>query len=551
MKGNLRHIALYTALIVSIYAFYALSYWGHMNYFEQMQLFTPTQSYILEYLKIPGGINTIFSQWLTQWYFNSWVGSLIPAMICTTFAFFIGKEHNHNPFVAIGSAFALFIFCFSSKDYMVAGATAITIAVAFIFIGRKIDSAIIRMLLGLILSLFAGPFAGLIYALATIRKFYEIVPCFIVFFIFKSFINFDLSSQRIFMGTEFNRLVHKTQIEPFLISGFVLAMYYLKKLPWKRVITISQWGISLVLVVVTIISLYINRDEEIYLRYDKLARNYKWEEILKLEKTHPLMMRPTVLYTNLALAQLGQIGNDLFKHLQSGPEGLIPPFIKEADYAIMASDIYYHIGLINTAERFAWEGEESTLNGQRSVRAIKRIAQCNIIKENYPVARRFLAILKNTSCYRKWAIQAEEYINNKTTNKVAEWETIRSRMIKEDLFYSAVEVDKILARMFLNNPQNMLAYNYVLSNCLLKKDLNLFMQIFRPNIFGRDVPKYYKEAYLYEMGRRNHDSLKGFSGADQLVIKRIHDFINIYQANPKDKRLNDYKDSYLWYLSKQ
>lgn len=74
---------------------------------------------------------------------------------------------------------------------------------------------------------------------------------------------------------------------------------------------------------------------------------------------------------------------------------------------MMTSDIYYELGMLNTARRFAFEAQESIPNSQKSGRLTKRLAEVAIIDGQYELARRYLHLLKQTFAYSKWKLHRQ------------------------------------------------------------------------------------------------------------------------------------------------
>lgn len=553
MKQHITPIT-YCVIAISLFLFFAFGYWGHMNYHEQLQMFSNTWSYIAGLLKYAGGVNDIFARWLTQWYFNHWIGSIIASFVCTLFAFCIAKTKKHNPIIAVSSALLLLGLQFIHKDQMMAGATAMLFVEIFILIENRLTAqklqqpsdSIRRIILSIILSIIAGPYAALIFVICTIRKWYEIIPPFLVMIVYKIFVYYQAPLIAHFMGTEYFRYVTQFVWEPFGIGGFIILINYSDRIKWSKFI---QWGLSLIVICYTIYNIYDKRDEELILKFDKLARFHKWEQIIELSEKHSKKYKMIVMYTNLALVHTERIGNELFKHNQFGVEGLIPNYDKGVDINLVSSEIFYHLGMINSAERCAFECQEAIPDDQKSVRAIKRLAQCNIIKEDYDVARRYLAMLKETYTYRRWALQAEEYINANQTNGVMEWATIRARMPKNDNFYTVQQYDKVLMMLVKEAESFKYAYDYLLSYVLLKKDVDQFMEIFRPQRYTKGIPRYYNEAYLYYVGSKNPEALNNISQMDRQLLSRMQEFIKILKANNNDPRIDNYKDLYLWYIA--
>ena len=142
------------------------------------------------------------------------------------------------------------------------------------------------------------------------------------------------------------------------------------------------------------------------MEYDYLVRIRDWKGIIaKAEKKTPDLPM-SVSATNLALAMTNQLGERAFDFYQRGSEGLLPPFERNFSTTQLTGEIYFYLGLINTAQRFAFEAMEAIPDYNKSARMIKRLAETNLINGEYEVARKYLQMLDKTIFYRPWAQQA-------------------------------------------------------------------------------------------------------------------------------------------------
>lgn len=117
----------------------------------------------------------------------------------------------------------------------------------------------------------------------------------------------------------------------------------------------------------------------------------------------------TVFLYNLAQAQKGELPDNLLKITpiemgtlwQIGPEA---PLLEIK----MINELYYVLGDVTYAERAAMMGNVFA-PGNRNVRMIKRLAECNLISGDQPAANKYLGILKKTYAYRNWAEKGSLY----------------------------------------------------------------------------------------------------------------------------------------------
>ena len=507
-------------------------------------MFMYNETYIKHLLQQPGGLISIVARWFTQWYINPWIGAIFPSTISVLFGFLISKKiSNRNTYFI--SAFLLMVMMhFTLKDHMMAGAMAMLLTTCCLF--ADIKSPVWRIASSTAISVIAGPLAGLTYTLSSFHRIYELLPPLLVFTLFQTTVSSQYSFIVNFLGCEYYRDSLELRYEPYITGLFIIFIGQFRRVAAKGYVAYVLCALS---VIAFSISAFTSRAEEVVLQYDKLARQQRWNDIIHLADKHPLSSKTAALYTNLSLAQTGRIGDKLFHYEQFGEECLIPRFMIDPFTAMAGAEVFYWLGLVNTAERFTFEAQEAIPNGDKSVRAIKKLAQCNIIKGDYKVAMRYLSMLKQTACYRRWATQAEEYIKNDRSDDVAEWSTIRKRMINDDNYFSERDFDKTLAQLVVTSSDFGISYNYLLSLSLLKKDLQMFKEYYRPQVFKDKTPLYYKEAYIYNMLNDGSLHLKELQKSDHTLANRIQSFIQMYQANPDDSRLSQFKDMFIWYVA--
>ncbi len=62
----------------------------------------------------------------------------------------------------------------------------------------------------------------------------------------------------------------------------------------------------------------------------------------------------------------GQMGDRMFEFYQNGTEGLLPEFQRDFTSPLPTSEAYYHLGMVNTAQRFTFEAMEAIPNFNKS-----------------------------------------------------------------------------------------------------------------------------------------------------------------------------------------
>ena len=142
-----------------------------------------------------------------------------------------------------------------------------------------------------------------------------------------------------------------------------------------------------------------------------------------------------------------------------------------------SAETFWRLGMVNSAQRYMFDTQESILNGRKSGRCTKRIAECMIVNGHYQTAAKQLDLLKKSLFYRRWAMDAEAMMKNEATiNDHPVYGRLRRLRYKENFLYSYEELDKMFGLLFMNNTENKMALDYFMAQMLLKGNLQGFQQ---------------------------------------------------------------------------
>ena len=133
--------------------------------------------------------------------------------------------------------------------------------------------------------------------------------------------------------------------------------------------------------------------------YDVLMRRKQWKAMTdRYEKnpTESLAIRNAVLVALWSQQRISQ------QELMSGLD-LSNQTLKSVSSAFLMSEVSLPISMVNISQRSAFEAMEAIPNYNKSARALHRLVETNIITGQYDVARKYIAILEETTFYRGWA----------------------------------------------------------------------------------------------------------------------------------------------------
>ena len=290
-------------------------------------------------------------------------------------------------------------------------------------------------------------------------------------------------------------------------------------------------------------------DKEKLFGYDFMTRMGQWNKILATSDRHPMDSPIAVECVNLALAKTGHLSSDMFAFYQNGTAGLLPKYVRDHFTPGPTGTVYYHLGMINTAQTFFFEAQEGIPDFQKSARFSQALAKTNLLNGNYAVARKYVSALKQTIFYRKWAKETEKLLDNPALiEAVPEYAHLRSvRIRSKDFLFSQDEMDSMLGLLYLDNRTNTMAMDYLLTWCLLRKDLPRFLECHQLMQIGYDARHYQEAVILY--WSLTHDNTEGMPGfISRQVESRFTKFISDFRSG-KDEAImqKEYGDTYWFY----
>lgn len=495
------------AIAIIIYYFWAIPYRAALSYREGLQLFQTTRSYFDNLIGRPGGLATYIGEFLTQFFNNYWFGAAIMTALMIMYLLFSYLINNRfapnlskftNLFLSIIPLTSLWFFL-GNPDVTLTFITALTLATAGAYIFTDIKNDVtktemyIPMLAGTTLLYWLSGPATIVFTLicsAYVCKHKSVsVGSRVVFtlvaiiwlaanaFIWSFFLPYPLSYQLIGIGYLMtpNSLDGVQIIVEVLCIVTPLVATLVARLPQKIVMP-ALIAINIMAIVILYPKAF-NPTTYQLIDYDYMVRANDWESILKYSTEINPNLPLSVSATNLALGMTGQLDARAFDYYQHSTEGLIPPFAKETLSSWTTGEIFFQLGLINSAQRFYFEGMEAIPNYNKSSRAVKRLAESAIIRGDYALAEKYLHLLENTTFYKKWALRTKKLINDPgAVDNHPLYGLLRSRMIDEQYLFSEGELDKTLGQLFLKNPDNNIAKQYLIVYPLLQRDLDKFMQ---------------------------------------------------------------------------
>ena len=549
-------LTLFFGLVV--FLFWKVRYPFALTYQEQIQLFLFDDDYFFSRMAEPGGFARYIAEFLVQFYNSVTLGALIIAvlyMLIQRLTWRLMHSEYHYALSFIPSI--LLWYAMGDENVMLTYVVALLLAMTVAWGWRSWSakwSPWIKWLVALLLipvmywltgsmvllvALLMMPWtitvAALLYSLGLVLLSAHYLP-------------FPL--MRVVQGISYYRfpvtlpyLLMAIPVVVWMMSNFIRLMPKAKQ--WVKVAEIM-----LVLVVlVGFVDLGYDKKKYELIEYDYLVRVRDWNAIIaKAEKQTP-DLPVSVSATNLALAMTNQLGDRAFDFYQHGSEGLLPQFERNSAMTQLTGEIYFWLGLVNTAQRFAFEAMEAIPNYNKSARVVKRLAETNIINGQYDVARKYLQMLEKTIFYHSWAQRMMKMLGDeKSINEHPLYGTLRQYRLQEDFLFSEIELDKICGQLFMHNQKNQMAAQYLLMLPLMDRDVPRFMQ-FVQVVQNRIQynPRHCQEAIAFAFMQQGQQPPQGV--VSPMILQQMDEFARAYSQNQNTPELNRFRNTVWYYLT--
>ena len=555
-----KHSRLLLTLVfgISVFIFWRMRYPFALTFQEQLQLFLFDDDYFLERIVEPGGLARYVAEFLVQFYNSVTMGAVIIAIMMMlvqrlTWRLMRCEEHYCLSFLPA----ILLWYAMGDESVMLTYTVALVMAMACAWTlmaafpkkdnlrHQIIAKSIALFILIPIIYWIIGPMV-LLVALCVMPV--SAIWALAVMLISAHFVPFPLS--RVMIGISYYRF---PETMPYILM-VIPALIWIFSISIRRIPQQKTWvryceALALAALIGCPELGYEAKKYEL-LEYDYLVRIKDWQGIIaKAEKQTPDLPM-SVSATNLALAMTNQLGERAFDFYQRTSEGLLPKFERNFATNQLTGEIYFFLGLINTAQRFAFEAMEAIPNYNKSARVIKRLAETNLINGEYEVARKYLQMLEKTIFYRPWAKRTMAMLGDeKQIDSHPLYGTLRQYRLKEDFLFSEDELDKICGQLFMHNQKNQMAVQYLVMAPLLDRDIPRFMsyvQVVQNSISYN--PRAVQEAIAFAFLQKHQQPPQGL--VSQQTLQRLNDFGRIYSTNNSSPELEIFRNTAWYYLVK-
>ncbi len=489
-------VSISVALLIVLSVAYLCFFGGSIFFFqENNSLFIFSTDYFQKFCSEPGGLLVYAGNFLTQFYFNPFYGSLIVTalilLVCLVFIRInkrLKAERSVSLFLALLPS-GLLLLLQTRYDFYPYYILGFLLAALWFLISISPGNGIKRFILTGLFPLFyylTGSFA-LIYITLYLLYYliYEkgrpryLLPSFLILLSFLTFLLFkniiflqpvdrllfyplflyEYSSLTVYLSLFSGVLI----LYPLLIKTAGLASGKIKFQPLFSLATI------LILFSSVVFLLFRNRDPAAadIISLERAVYNQEWDEVIRQYEKSP---SPNIIgqyYYNLALSEKGELCSRMFSCQQNfGSMSLT--LARDNEQTYRAIYFYYAVGLTGEAHHLAYE-----LMVQHGFRPenIKMLIKTELINGNFRIAERYINVLKKTLHYRKWANKYEKMLFKPDLVKSDPELGEEIRLLPAKDFFVVTDDSRNVDLLLKENPGNKRAFEYRMARLLLDKDL--------------------------------------------------------------------------------
>ena len=426
---------------------------------QEQNLFLHSRIFFEERMLVPGGLLSWAANWLTQFFFYPWLGTLL-LCACWLLLMALVKKAFALPNLWMPLALvpvALLLLTIVDMGYWVYllklpghafVATLGTIAVAALLWALRTLSPRygLRVVLIAVTALVGYPLLGIYGISATLLMgFYIwrqdlqplkakvagsvvalagafIVPqlCYRLVYYQTNAANIYYAGLPLFFATEEH---HAYYLPYYGLALFFVLMALLRLGSVKRFSRIASQVLVLG-ALVWVVTTYWYRDENFHheLRMQRCIEQNDWQGVVaEAAQQEDEPTRAIVMMRNLALSRLGRQADEMYLY-RNGSKHYEAPFGMRLMLCV-GPQIYYHYGMTNYSARLS---TEMGVEFGWSVANLKLLAKCAILNKEENTARKYLGLLRQTTFYDAWARQAREMDELKTVARMMHYTNVLS-----------------------------------------------------------------------------------------------------------------------------
>jgi len=537
----------------------------HVLYYqEQMQLFRFNGFYFHTYWIKPGGIAEYIGAFLTQFYFYPWLGAIIIALLLAGIYLLVDSIGRRNGiieylfavlFIPILLLMTVLTYPYFRLSYLIGlmvGLIGFRIYTAFktsvryliggllliVIYGIAAGNALFFFLLVLIFELFSGKGLHRYIYWVALAALAAIIP-----FLAYRFVYIVTLREAFFALTPVN-FIHPgiSTVAAWLSIPVIYACWRglsgrtagWKPALWKMIV-------SCVIVIgmcIGCMALANNRKAEVINGMAFSVQNNNWIRAIQLGDSYPFSNSLISYFTNIALAESGELPYRMFYYDQPGPTGLFLKWQESYVTILYIGEAYYHLGLMQEAEHSAFEAMVANPVEHNS-QTLRRLITASIVVRDTALFNKYIRLFDHTIFYRSWANRQRQYMTSALADSAYVIPETPQATWCNDFFINYGKPEYILNKILEKNPNHSLAFEYLMAWYMLNKDINSMkkcMDTYFYRFHYITIPTHYEEALLVYQALNPTTNVLAQYPISEKTIQRFNNYIQEYsrvRSNPQ------------------
>lgn len=225
-----------------------------------------------------------------------------------------------------------------------------------------------------------------------------------------------------------------------------------------------------------------------------LSDEEQWDAIINKYKNRNINDYISLNYLNMALAKKGMLAENMFAFDQKGPKSLVAPWNRTLYMDNLLCDIHFMTGDLAMSESYALDAMTQSKRGGNT-RALRRLVQINLLRGEYALAGKYIALLEQMPFYKEWADEYSGYLSE--PERIADNPELKGKIVPPDSLDNLMSLMTTEKLWNVHTAENRIGWEYLGCYYLLDKNLSKFNSYIEESGVEH-LPRHFQEALLIE-----------------------------------------------------
>ena len=225
-----------------------------------------------------------------------------------------------------------------------------------------------------------------------------------------------------------------------------------------------------------------------------LSDEEQWDAIINKYKNRNINDYISLNYLNMALAKKGMLAENMFAFDQKGPKSLVAPWNRTLYMDNLLCDIHFMTGDLAMSESYALDAMTQSKRGGNT-RALRRLVQINLLRGEYALAGKYIALLEQMPFYKEWADEYSGYLSE--PERMSDNPELKGKIVPSDSLDNLMSLMTTEKLWNVHTAENRIGWEYLGCYYLLDKNLSKFNSYIEESGVEH-LPRHFQEALLIE-----------------------------------------------------